>query len=975
MNIINFQGLGLVIRSSLSSITEEWLATVREQITKSRSFDDEIVINSLHKYLIEMASALGRGEASYSSFDDLSTAKEHGATRIDLSYDVRDVATEYTILREVIVNKATTEGSVSSEALKNFHRFCDAGLINAVEEFISGTKVASERRSRIAAQQSEKKLQNFFMQAPEPMVMLDGPEHLFVVANEPYVRFIGRDPIGRKVRDVFTQDEAGAFFDLLDNVYTTGVPFVGKEMLFRKETASNVLEDHWINVGFYPAFDDHNKVYGLHAFVHDVTDQVESRHLIEDASIAISHERKNFENLFEHTPELICSLEGPEHCFRFVNKAHGRVLGFNALGMTVREAQPESIEVHRILDQVYKTGKTLTLSEVPITVTDRLRYFNLTFSARRNLQNEIDGVMTVGNEVSEQVLNRESLRLQSKALELSMADAPIEEVLTVLTELVELQAGHELVASVMLADEKEEYLLFGSGPLLPEPFKSATRTIRIGPDIGSCGNAAYTKKTTIASDIGLDCRWDDFRELALNSGIHASWSVPILSSRNRLLGTFALYSKEAREPSSRQLEILNVGAQTTALILERRIEIEERLMAAKDAERANVAKSAFLANMSHEIRTPLGAILGFSDLARQPEAKKEDIASYLSIVERNSTQVLRIIDDILDLAKVEAGKVELENLEFSLTDLLADFTSLIEFRMRDTGTAFKIRTETALPNMILSDPTRLRQVLTNAVGNAIKFTSRGFVLLDVSYEKGELTFGIEDSGRGISPEQADRLFKAFAQADVSTTRKFGGTGLGLVLAKNLCQLMGGDYTLKHSEIGVGSRFEAKVRIDLPANSRMIPKGEVKFQSVRPSRPKLLNEQLLDTLILLVEDSPDNQMLVKRILEKQGAKVDIASNGVEGVDMALAGSYDVVLMDIQMPKMDGHEAVFVLRKKKFTTPVVALTAHAMKEEEDKAMRSGFTGYLTKPIQREALVSLVRKLLDSNSSNPQMVSVDV
>ncbi|RYZ73145.1 MAG: PAS domain-containing protein, partial [Proteobacteria bacterium] len=1036
----------IVTRSD--SIVEEWVARVLDQIPASRGHSKKTIIDSLPKYLIEIGNVLRASKPSEPMKISLHTAREHGDTRVPLGYEVRDVVAEYSILREVILFEAKKTKELEELVLIELSRISDAGLINAVESFLEKTVIKKEVAALRTAEYSQKLLNGFFMQAPEPMAILSGPEHVFTVANQHYLDFIGRDPVGRKVRDVFTDEEAGNFFSILDEVYQTGVPYIGTEMSFKKPAEVGELSQHWINIHYYPALDEFGTIFGIHAFVYDVTHQVASRISLENAKVAVEHERENFEMLFQQTPEMVCILEGPEHIFRFVNAAHIKVLGFDATGKKVKEAQPESVEIHGILDDVYRTGKTAELFEIPVTVTNRLRYFNLTYAPRRNLASEIDGVMILGTEITEQILNRETLKLQGRALELSMADEPLSSVLDVMTKMVEWQAGDELIASVLIADKDGTHLLHGSAPRLPDAYNKAIDGIAIGPEVGSCGTAAFTKKTVVASDINTDHRWVNYKDLAHSFGLRACWSVPILSSSDRLLGTFAFYSRTARGPTARELDVIGVAAQTTALIMERRIEIEERKIAAseaerareelhsffmqaptpmviltgpnhyftlanslyekfvgrkvmgktldeafgkqehdlykslldrvyqsgepyvgrdmpltlfdegdesrdyridvsytpfrnelgeirgilvfiqdvteqflartklethaaelrdakREAERANDAKSAFLANMSHEIRTPLGAIMGFSDLAKLPGATKEEISTSLAVVERNSIQVLRIIDDILDLAKVEAGRVELELMDISLSTFLADFTSLVGFRARENGIGFNIRAETDLPEFIRTDPTRLRQILTNAVGNAIKFTRKGWVILHVCFKNGILEFGIEDSGRGISAEQAKNLFQAFVQADISTTRKFGGTGLGLILTKRLCQLMGGDYVLERSELGVGSKFGASVHVELPNNSKIIAKEEVVFESILAPTAPQQRERLDGVSILLVEDSPDNQILIKRILEKQGAQVEIAADGLYGVEKALANTYDVVLMDIQMPRMDGH----------------------------------------------------------------------
>lgn len=742
----------------------------------------------------------------------------------------------------------------------------------------------------------------------------------------------------------------------------------------------------------------------------------------------VDNERQNFLNLYRQTPEMVCILRGPLHVFEMVNDAHIKVLGFDATGMAVREAQPESIEVHGILDAVYQTGKTAELREIPVTVGTSQRYFNLTYAARRDEHDQIDGIMILGTEITEQIRAR-SIQDASQARFRQLADS--------MPQIVYVSCPDGTVTFL----NRRWYDFTGSPNHEGDNRISA---IYIHPDdwLGAieAWDRAQVTKQPYAAEIRIRSRTGDYRwfitraEPNFENGVVIEWfgtstdihdqksaAEELIRSRERYRMVFegsplpmlVLDRATDRILDANDVALQQYGYTRTEFMSMRaldlwlfednrdrarhrrkdgsvihvesiahdmtldgrdvslaaivdvtgRVEAEHHLQAAKEeAERANRLKSAFLANMSHEIRTPLGAMIGFADLLRDTHIGSEEHANYIGVLTRNGEQLSIIINDILDLSKVEAGHLTLEYIDTNPRVLAHEVIELLIRKAQEKNLDLSFEAHASTPATLVTDPVRLRQVLLNLISNAIKFTQRGFVRLHsygLQNEDGQtlLAFEVEDSGIGIPADQHGPIFEMFVQADGSVTRRFGGTGLGLALSRKLARALGGDVQVAASHPQEGSTFRFTAG-HFPERLEQVP-------VLPPSQEKSLpgfqpgDRPLVGVKVLVVDDSPDNRRLVSQLLLRSGAEVETAEDGFEGYRRALTGDHHLVLMDVQMPLMDGYTTTQRLREHGYRKPIIALTAHAMTEVRKKCLNVGCNDHLPKPINPQDLIGVVAR----------------
>ncbi len=473
-----------------------------------------------------------------------------------------------------------------------------------------------------------------------------------------------------------------------------------------------------------------------------------------------------------------------------------------------------------------------------------------------------------------------------------------------------------------------------------------------------CGRVAQSGEILVSDDCFCDPRHEHTFE---GMSSHGHYIVP-LRAFGKTIGVLFLYTDPfPSHEEHRLVTIQSVGDAMAVAIANSQVQ-EKLIEASRAAFEASRAKSEFLANMSHEIRTPLNGILGFTDMLRR-DADKIDEAErkeWLEVIHASGKHLLQLINNILDLSKVEADALDIERTECKPIEILSDLVSIMRVQAREKAIGLDVRCVGPMPRVIESDPTRLRQVLTNLIGNALKFTEQGGVTIKSRFvDKGKdgafLVFDVIDTGTGIPPDKLETIFNPFSQADTSITRKYGGTGLGLAISKRIANALGGTLEVK-SELGKGSTFTLTIPVDTSNGIELIEGFSTDgVQRVSKRAKDTCPLVKLDGHILLVDDGQTNRQLIELVLKRAGATVTTAENGHSAKLLVEKNHYDLILMDMQMPIMDGYSATKAIREEGVDTPIIALTASAMKGDREKCLEAGCNDYLTKPVNINELLT--------------------
>ncbi len=571
----------------------------------------------------------------------------------------------------------------------------------------------------------------------------------------------------------------------------------------------------------------------------------------------------------------------------------------------------------------------------------------------------------LASEVSSRRRAESVLEHQLQILQLIVTAAPLEAILDGLVRFAEMHGSSGLFASILLLDDDGQRLLTGAAPSLPPAYNDAINGVSIGPNVGSCGTAAFLNTPVFARDIESDPRWQDYKDLALVHGLRSCWSTPIPSPGGSVLGTFALYYEMPKDPPMIDRQVVEIATRLASIAIERKREEEQiksllasERLARADAESANRAKDDFLALISHELRNPLNAILGWTRLLQIGDLDEETYRQAIDTIERNVDLQSQLIEDVLDFSRANSGHLKLDLKPTCIAEVVED---AIDSMLPDAETA-GIRLDLHVADVVESacDSARLHQVMTNLISNAIKFTpAGGRISTRIDRIDGLARIAVTDTGAGIETDFLPHVFDPFRQADGSFARSHSGLGLGLAVVRRIVELHGGHVSAHSDGKGKGSTFV----VHLPLGTSPAP-------AVSDPRARPTDADVSGLRVLVIDDEPDARELIGTILRRHGAHPTLAASAAEAAQVLDAGgspgsggAFDVLISDVAMPGADGYSLIRAVRARSdryASIPAAALTAHARESDRARAHAAGYDRHLSKPVEPGELLTAISEL---------------